>query len=152
MIVYYLDSSAWLKKYFQEDGTAWMVNFFARNEERELACASLGVIEVTATLARKHKSQSIDSRSYQDALEELESDWENFSQIQLTEEIVAEAKTSAKKFALRGADAVHFASALLLREDPLHEDDQIVFIVCDKELKAAAKLAGFTVVDPQEQE
>ncbi len=152
MIIYYLDSSAWVKKYFQEVGTSWIVKFFDNDEEREIASSTLGIIEVLATITRKHKTEKFDPTSLKEKLEEAESDWENFSQIQLTTEIVDESKRAAQQLALRGADAVHFASAFLLRQDPIHEDDQVVFIVSDKELKAAARAADFTVIDPAEQE
>jgi len=55
MTLYYLDSSAWVKRYYRETGTAWIENLFA--ERQPVACASLGVVEVTATLARKQKAQ-----------------------------------------------------------------------------------------------
>jgi len=47
VILYYLDASAWVKRYYQESGTAWMQDLFAHN--RTMACASLGLIEVMAT-------------------------------------------------------------------------------------------------------
>jgi predicted nucleic acid-binding protein len=53
MIFYYLDSSAWVKRYYQESGTTWVQSLFEHNQV--LACASLGLVEVMATLARKCK-------------------------------------------------------------------------------------------------
>jgi len=32
MTVYYLDSSAWLKRYFGEPGTRWVQDLFARHQ------------------------------------------------------------------------------------------------------------------------
>lgn len=58
MIFYYLDASAWVKRYYQETGTTWVQDLFAQNQT--IACASLGLIEVMATLARKEKAQEID--------------------------------------------------------------------------------------------
>ncbi len=58
MIFYYLDASAWIKRHYQETGTTWVQELFARNQA--IACASLGLIEVIATLARKHKAREID--------------------------------------------------------------------------------------------
>ena len=57
MILYYLDASAWVKRYFQEQGTDWIQTLFAQNSN--MACASLGVVEVMATLARKRKAGEI---------------------------------------------------------------------------------------------
>jgi len=57
-----------------------------------------------------------------------------------------------KKFSLRGADAVHFASALLLQAEFKHEDDQLVIVASDADLKEASRLSGIKCIDPQEQE
>jgi hypothetical protein len=56
-----------------------------------------------------------------------------------------------KKFALRGADAVHLASALLLQKRLL-ENDQIIFVTSDIELKTSALSSGLSIIDPNEQE
>lgn len=55
MIFYYLDASAWVKRYYQETGTTWVRDLFSSNHV--MACASLGLIEVMATLARKCKAR-----------------------------------------------------------------------------------------------
>lgn len=59
MIFYYLDASAWVKRYYLETGTSWLQALF--DAAPTVACASLGLVEVMATLARKHKAEEIDS-------------------------------------------------------------------------------------------
>ena len=61
------------------------------------------------------------------------------------------AKKLAKESAIRGADAVHLASAVLLKEQ-LEEDDELVFVASDQQLKEAARSSGLTVTDPIEHE
>lgn len=51
MIIYYLDASVWIKRYYREMGTDWIETLFANNPP--ISCASLGLIEVLATLVRK---------------------------------------------------------------------------------------------------
>ena len=58
MIFYYLDASAWVKRYYHESGTTWVQSLFEHNQV--LACASLGLVEVMATLARKCKAREIE--------------------------------------------------------------------------------------------
>jgi predicted nucleic acid-binding protein len=60
MIFSYLDASAWVKRYYQETGTPRVQRLFAERET--LTCASLGVVEVTATLARKTKAREMSRR------------------------------------------------------------------------------------------
>jgi hypothetical protein len=54
--------------------------------------------------------------------------------------------------ALRGADAVHLASALVLRRRFADAEDRLIFVASDRELKEAAQSSGLAVIDPEEQE
>ncbi|MFO0795626.1 MAG: type II toxin-antitoxin system VapC family toxin [Candidatus Brocadiaceae bacterium] len=90
MSLYYLDASAWVKRYYKEDGTTWVQELFNRNQI--MACASLGMIEVMATLSRKRRSREITPSQFRQKSRELENDWELFIQIQMTNEIVSLAK------------------------------------------------------------
>lgn len=150
MIVYYLDDSAWVKRYCQETGTTWMQNFFAQNQA--IACASLGLVEVMATLARKHKAGTINLSELLQTAQELEDDWQNLIQIQLTQEIMELAKELARDSALRGADSVHLAAALYLQKRLDQTVDQLILITSDHELSNTAQSAGLDVVDPEEEE
>jgi hypothetical protein len=150
MIFYYLDASAWVKRYYLETGTRWVQQLFA--DSVTMACASLGLVEVTATLARKAKAREIRRAQLTQKVQELEEDWGHFVQVQLNVEAVNRAKEVARKRALRGADAIHLASALLLQSRFVEEEDRLVFVASDSELKDAARLAGFEVLDPEEQE
>ena len=84
MIFYYLDASAWVKRYYWEPDTRWVQELFAQNPT--IACASLGPIEVIATLARKRKARDIDLLSFEQKVQALEEDWARFIQSQLTTE------------------------------------------------------------------
>ena len=150
MIFYYLDASAWVKRYYWESGTRWVQALFAQNPA--IACASLGLIEVMATLARKRKARDIDLLSFQQKVQELEEDWMHFIQIQLTTETINRAKDLARDMALRGADAVHLASALVLQSRLVDAEDRLIFVAADRELKEAAQASGLAIIDPEEQE
>ncbi len=147
MIFYYLDASAWIKRYYYEVGTTRVQSLFAQNSR--MACASLGMVEVIATLARKGKAGEIKL----DQLEQkaLELDWNQFVQIQFTTDVLDTARKLALDLALRGADAVHLASGLSLQKQ-LSEDDQLILVTSDHQLKGSASLSNLTVIDPAEQE
>ena len=149
MIVYYLDASAWVKRYYQEDGTSWVQNVFTHKQA--LACSSLGMIEVMATLSRKRKALEINLSQFKLKAWELEDDWRHFIHIQMTDDIVNIAKELTKKLALRGSDAVHLSSALLLQRRFAKKTEQLVMITSDYELKEAAKSSKLDVIDPTEQ-
>lgn len=141
MILYYLDASAWVKRYYQEDGTTWVQELFTHNQT--IACASLGMIEVMATLSRKCKAKEITLSQFKQKARELEDDWERFIKIQMTYEVVHAAKELTKKLSLRGSDAVHLSSALSLQKRFTEKDDQLVMVASDYELKGAAESYGF---------
>jgi len=149
VIIYYLDASAWVKRYYQEVGTQWVQGLFIRGET--IACASLGIIEVMATLSRKRKAREIALSQFKLKAQELEDDWKRFIQIQMTSEIVDNAKELTKKLVLRGSDAVHLSSALLLQKLFLEEGDRLIVVTSDCELKEAAEYSGICVIDPVEQ-
>ena len=150
MTFYYLDASAWVKRYHQETGTDWVKDLFAR--KRSLACASLGLVEVIATLARKRKAGAFDQTGLKDKMDELIEDWDDFIQIHFTPEAVLFARESAYRMALRGADAIHLGSALLFRQRFATSEDEVVLVASDRELKAAAQASGLAVLDPSEEE
>jgi len=54
--------------------------------------------------------------------------------------------------ALRGADAVHLASALVLQRRFADAEDRLVFVASDRELKEATQSSGLADIDPEEQE
>lgn len=149
MIFYYLDASAWVKRYYLETGTSWLQALF--DAVPTVACASPGLVEVMATLARKHKAEEIDSVTFEQKAQELEEDWESFVQIRFATELVHRAKEVAKQQALRGADAIHLASALLLESRFVETDNRLIFVASDHELKKAALSSGLEVIDPEEQ-
>lgn len=147
MIIYYFDSSAWVKRYFQENGTDWVQNLFI--QDQKLACASLGLLEVVATLARRTKSIKIIDYEINQIMQNIEQDWKRFIHIHLTPEVLDIAKDIAFNQSLRGADSVHLASALVLQKRLLN-NNQLIFVTSDLELKIASNMVNILTIDPNE--
>jgi predicted nucleic acid-binding protein len=149
MMLFYLDSSGWVKRYFRELGSDWINQQFER--EILFGGSTLGLIEVMATCARKRTAGAIDAVRFQQIESDLLDDWNGLFQIELTSGVVQRSLELASTFGLRGADSVHLASAVILREELALDTDAFAFVVSDLELKAAALKAGLAVLDPQEQ-
>ena len=130
MTFYYLDASAWVKRYHQEIGTDWVRDLFRRKQP--LACASIGLVEVIATLARKRKAGAFDQAGLDEKMDELIEDWDDFIQIHFTPEAVLFARESAYRMALRGADAIHLGSALILSQRFAASGDEVVLVASDR--------------------
>lgn len=150
MMLYYLDSSAWVKRYFDERGSDRVDGFF--EEEHLLSCSTLGLIEVRATAARKCAGGAIiDVAEFAETKSWVLEEWGSFLWVGLMPEVVERSLFVADAFALRGSDSVHLASALQLRDDLGIAANEFTFVTSDEELKAAAIKAGLAVLDPQEQ-
>jgi predicted nucleic acid-binding protein len=148
MTLYYLDSSAWVKRHFAEVGTEWVNHLF--EAEHTLSCCTLGFVEVNATAVRKCAAGAIDSARLAEVKASLEEDWNQFLWVELTPEMVGKALQVANVHALRGSDCVHLASALALKDHLGIDAQEFAFITSDRELKAAAAQAGLFVIDPQQ--
>jgi hypothetical protein len=92
--------------------------------------------EVRAALAAAGRDRRIDS----EPLKEVEAMWESYwgatRPIELTAAVVTEAGTLAGRHALRGADAVHLASAIAVG------GSSTIVAAWDGRLRSAATAAG----------
>jgi hypothetical protein len=150
LIFYYLDSNAWVKRYYYEIGTIWVQELFAN--EKNIICSSLGLIEVISVLARKWKAGTINLSTLEKKIQDIENDWKHFIQEDLSTEVIEVAKRLSKELALRGADAIHLASALVAQRNFAEEDDQLILVTSDIEMKNAAEASNLMVIDPNKQE
>lgn len=124
MAVYYLDTSALVKYYIPETGSAWVRGLIdARIVEGEwqnvIAVAKVGIVEVAATTAKRQRMKDISE--------------------------------STQHHPLRGYDAIHLATALILNQGlvggalpPLN------FLSADRVLHKAARAEGLTAENPNE--
>jgi len=144
--IHYLDSSAWVKRYFEEAGSERIHRLF---QEREpLASSSLGRVEVVAAIARQSSSRRIegDARNLIDS--QLDREWGLFLQAEAGVSDFVSAVDLARKYALRGADAIHLAIVCRLHREFETTGDRLVFQTADTELVEAGINAGLTVENP----
>ena len=147
MTLYFLDASAWVKRYFHEAGSDYVISLFEQNNL--LSACTLGLIEVNATAARKRSAGNIDQGRFQQSKTRLLEDWGRLLWVELTPEVRETALQVAETYALRGADSVHLASALLLHTQLGISNHDFKFVSSDQELNVAARAAGLSVIDPE---
>jgi len=143
----YLDASAWVKRYYLEPGSDRVQALLASEDPR--VCSVLGLVEVMSTLARKRKAQEITPAELSAAIAAIERDWQSFVQVELSLQTLNQAKDTAVRLALRGADAVHFAALLALERRVSGTGHRVALVASDRELKEAAEAAGIAVLDPE---
>jgi predicted nucleic acid-binding protein len=144
VIIHYLDASAWVKRYAREAGSEWLADLL--NGWAVFTCASLGFIEVLAALYRRRKGGDLREPDFDAALRTFQEDRRQIIEVQLTDEVMQVADDVVHRFALRGADTVHLASALVVGKR--FEGETVTVVTSDRELSAAAQAAGFIVLDP----
>lgn len=141
-VVYYLDASAWVKRYFVEAGSSWMQSLFGR--EVTLASTALGYVEVAATLARRTRpGTSLPALQHQ-----LQTEWEDMLQLELSSSVYDQALWMAWNQKLRGADAIHLAAAQQLRNQAARRSLDFVLVTADSELLEAARHLQLAVTNP----
>jgi len=137
----YCDSSAWLKRYIHEPGSSEIDGLFEGGQG--VSCSMLGYVELIAALSRRFTAAEVT-----DLESRLQLDWQDMTRVPVTDTILLRAANVARDYRLRGADAVHLATAMEIREDLASSGERVVFVASDKELLAAAGANGFKVLDP----
>jgi predicted nucleic acid-binding protein len=141
---YYLDASVWIKRYSKERGSERVSPLFEGGDV--LVCATLGFVETCAAAIRKLDGPAAEEVGK--VLDEIAADWTAFIRMQLSDDIAEHAAESAVRWKLKGADAVHLASALQIRSTVKLSGGEVHFVCADRRLAAAAQRAGLDVIDP----
>jgi hypothetical protein len=143
--VYFLDTSAVVKRYVLETGTAWIRGLAAPAAGHVLYIARITDVEVTAALARRRSGGSLTAAQALAALHQFRQDIaQDFRIAEIAVPLLRQASRMADTHALRAYDAVQLAAALEIRTlaPPL------TLISADQELNAAATAEGLAVDDP----
>lgn len=137
MVLVYFDSSALVKLFVEEDGTDIAAELWDRCDAP--ISSRLAYPEVRASIAAAVRGRRLTRIDERLAVELWERYWGAVRVVEFTVEVGARAGALAGEHGLRGADAVHLASALAVAPD-------LVIAVWDLRLAAAARQLGFPTV------
>lgn len=147
MTTYFLDSSAIVKRYRDEVGSAQVLRLFESGDR--MIASRLAVVEVVAAFARRAKTGAISDEQVGEVARALETDLrELFEVIELETAILTRSVDLIRMHKLRAADAIHLACALK-PAGRFTTRAVMVFVSSDMELNAAAANEGLKVLDPQ---
>lgn len=139
MIVYF-DTSALLKRYVVEaDSEA--VALLWKNASM-MAASQILYAEVAAAFARRRRELPASAAVLDQAKKTFRDDWTAIHRIAVDDVINRRVDDLLGRHALRGADAIHLASAVVLRE--LNQAD-VTFACADVALVRAAREEGLLV-------
>jgi predicted nucleic acid-binding protein len=118
MSVFYLDTSALVKRYFPEIGSAWIQSLTDPAAGHTLIVSALTRVEAAAASAAKHRAPGGITRAERDQavgllLKHCNTEYQIVS---IAPTIISRAVVLTQNYRLRGYDAVQLASALLVNE------------------------------------
>lgn len=137
----FIDTSALAKRYVQERGSEELEELFSAIAT-EIFISPLAFVEFASALGRKLRNREMTKAEVGKAIKELEKDWSGvFVKIPLEDMLAETAAALALEYSLKGADAVHLASADVA--------DAELLVASDKKLIQAAKKMGVNSYNPE---
>ena len=150
MSVYFLDSSAVVKRYVTETGTHWIKSIVNPVSGNHIHVARITGAEVVSALSRRMRGGSITAAAGSAAIAEFRNHFASeYVTVDITPSLVESAMNLAEAYALRGYDAVQLAAVLEINTDSIALGmGSPTLISADCDLNAAATAEGLAIDDP----
>ena len=139
-MIHFLDSSALVKRYVEEDGSAVIALLF-RGRKR-LTVSRLVEVEVPLAIARRARKGDLVMAEALAQADRMLSDLGGLSVVELRKRTLERARELGWEHGLRAYDALQLASASRLKEET---GMSLTFWSADDELNAAARAEGLRV-------
>jgi predicted nucleic acid-binding protein len=133
-MILYLDTSAMVKRYVKEPGSAEVAA--AWKNAAAIATSAVAHAELLAAFYRKMREESISPAIMDRLLSAFLKDWKSFIIVAVNEELNSSLRPLVLRHPLRGFDAIHLASALILHKAAV---GALRFACFDDRLLAAAR-------------
>jgi predicted nucleic acid-binding protein len=150
--VFYLDTSALVKRYAREAESVWVGRLCAARSGNDIFTVRLTGPEVISALFRKARTGQVLPAYAQQAATRFKRDWQlRYDILDINEVTTLHAMTLAETYGLRGYDAVHMAVAV-----ELHDQRQqarlpaLTFVSADAQQLSAARGEGLLTEDPNQ--
>lgn len=150
MAFYFIDSSALVKRYISETGSAWVVGLFDPALNNEVFIAAITGVEIIAAITRRSRGGSISVMDATVTCNQLKSDLQKDYQIvEITENIINSGMALAEAYGLRGYDAIQLAAGRAVNTLCIASGlPAMTFVSADNELNAAVVSEGLVLENP----
>lgn len=142
-MIYYLDSSALVKRYAAESGSDSITALV--EGDKKIAVSWLALPETLAAVARRAKGGSVSAEDLKSIRSQLHRDMQRFMIVEVSGAPVDGIEALIVRHALRGADSIHLSTALWLKKAT---KSPVVFVASDNELLAAAHAERLKILNP----
>ncbi len=150
MAAFFCDTSGLVKRYVSEMGSAWLTATLHPNLGQRIYIAQITIVEIVSAITRREKGGSTTTQEAVNALNQFEQDWKTeITIVDFSAALVNEAVILARKYALRGYDAVQLATVLEVHNERSALGlSPLILLSADTDLNAAAIAEGLTVDNP----
>lgn len=136
MILYY-DTSALIKRYVEEDGSKEVDHLWEGGTA--IITSTVAFAEIMAAFSRKYREGILSRADYLKTISEFKNEYSKLILVSMNPDLNQVIEKLLFKHPLRGFDAIHLASALLIqKEGPL----TVRFVCFDRQLNKAAVEEG----------
>ena len=132
----FFDSSAFVKRYVREAGSDAVLQWC--DQASEILLSGIALAEIVSGFCRLQREAQITDSQYRQLKSLLLADVEDAAICDLTPMVLAQAISSLEANVLRGMDAIHIGSALVLEAE--------LFVTSDQRQLVAAKRCGLRAV------
>jgi hypothetical protein len=152
MTTFYADSSALVKRYVIETGSAWLQTLVDLPAGHTFVVANIGLVEIAAALVAKQRQGVLAGPILDGLLRDLLRDArDQYWLVEANQSIINRAMALTRRQKLRGYDAVHLACALLTQEPLLQQGlPSLILVSADLELLTAAQAEGLLTANPND--
>jgi len=140
-MILYLDTSSLVKLYVREEESDHVQALVDKAEA--VATSQVAYPEACAAFARKQRQGDFAGRQYRSVVKNLQQDWGSYFALDVSWPVARLAGELAERHELRGFDAIHLASALMLKS---RLESAVTFSSADQRLEAAAFSESLEVV------
>lgn len=150
MAAYFFDTSALVKRYARETGTAWVFGLVRPVAANRLYLTRITGAEVVSALTRRERAGRLGGSAAAEALARFEREFANrYSSVEVSAKLVSGAMKLARTYALCGYDAVQLAAALEVHHlRSAAGAGNLILICADDALNTAAVAEGLAVDNP----
>ncbi|KYC38748.1 nucleic acid-binding protein [Scytonema hofmannii PCC 7110] len=149
MVVYFIDSSALVKRYVNETGSAWILGLFNPILSNEIFIGAITGVEIIAAISRRTRGESLSSSDATTLCNQFRNDYQtDYQVVEITDNIVTSGMRLAETYGLRGYDAIQLAVASAIHRLCLANSISLIFVSADNELNAAALRENMVVDNP----
>ena len=142
----YLDTSAFLKLYVEEDGTDRVARVMEDDEEGHAVILDLTPLEARSAIRRREREGDIAGADAYRVLRQIEGDASSLYLVQpSTSAVIEEAARLIDRHPLRAYDALQLSGCLVVGHGM---PEPVTFVCADSRLCDAAASEGLTTLNP----